>query len=179
MSRIGKKLITIPSGVDIRVEDKVVSVKGPLGQLEWELATGMKAAVEDGCLLVSRTGEDSNLRALHGLTRAEISNQIEGVLKGYERSLELTGVGYRAQVQGQTLSFNVGYSHPVSIELPAGVKAAVDKQTVVSIRGIDKRLVTQVAAKIRRVKSPDVYKQKGIKYTGEALRKKAGKAGKK
>lgn len=179
MSRIGRKPIAIPSGVDIHVKDKVVSVKGPLGQLQWQLATGVDVSVDDGHLLVRRTGESPKLRALHGLTRAEISNQVEGVLKGYERSLELTGVGYRAQVQGQTLTFSVGYSHPVSLNLPDGVKATVDKQTVVSISGIDKRLVTQVAAEIRRVKSPDVYKQKGIKYTGEVLRKKAGKAGKK
>ena len=119
------------------------------------------------------------MRALHGLARAEISNQVEGVVKGYERSLELTGVGYRAQVQGQTLQFSVGFAHPVLLDLPSGIKATVEKQTVVSISGIDKRLVTQVAAKIRMVKSPDVYKQKGIKYAGETLRKKAGKAGKK
>ena len=179
MSRIGKKPITIPSGVDVQVEGKTVSVKGPLGQLNWELAEGVNATLEERNLLVSRAGESSELRALHGLTRAELSNQVEGVLKGYERSLELTGVGYRAQVQGQTLQFNVGFSHPVLLDLPEGVKATVEKQTVVSIKGIDKRLVTQVAAKIRMVKSPDVYKQKGIKYSGEALRKKAGKAGKK
>lgn len=179
MSRIGKKPITIPSGVDVRIDEQLVSVKGPLGQLEWKLDKGITAAVEDGKILVGRKGESSNLRALHGLTRAELSNQIEGVLKGYERSLELTGVGYRAQVQGQTLTVNVGFSHPVTLGLPVGVKAAVDKQTLVSIRGIDKRLVTQVAAKIRKVRSPDVYKQKGIRYAGEVLRKKAGKAGKK
>ena len=179
MSRIGRKPITIPSGVDVRVEGNTVSVKGPLGQLDWELAEGVNATLEDRNLLLSRSGESSKLRALHGLARAEISNQVEGVLKGYERSLELTGVGYRAQVQGQTLQFSVGFSHPVLLDLPDGVKATVEKQTVVSLKGIDKRLVTQVAAKIRMVKSPDVYKQKGIKYTGESLRKKAGKAGKK
>ena len=179
MSRVGRKPIPVPSGVEIQVKDRVVSVKGPLGQLGWELAAGIDAVLENGHLVVSRSGETSQLRALHGLARAELSNQVEGVLKGYERSLELTGVGYRAQAQGQTLTFNVGFSHPVSIQLPTGVQAAVDKQTVISVKGIDKRLVTQVAAEIRRVKSPDVYKQKGIKYTGETLRKKAGKAGKK
>ena len=179
MSRIGRKPIAIPSGVDVQIGNRVVSVKGPLGQLEWRLARGVSVAVEDGRLFVNREGNGSELRALHGLTRAELSNQIEGVVKGYERTLELTGVGYRAQVQGQTLSFSVGYSHPVSLALPAGIKATVDKQTVVSIRGIDKRLVTQVAAEIRTVRSPDVYKHKGIRYAGEVLRKKAGKAGKK
>ena len=179
MSRIGKKPITIPSGVDVKVADKVVAVKGPLGQLEWKLANGVSVEVEDGHLMVNRQGNASNLRALHGLTRAELFNQIEGVQKGYQRTLELTGVGYRVQVQGQTLTFSVGFSHPVSLELPAGVEATVEKQTIVSIKGIDKRLVTQTAAKIRMVRSPDVYKQKGIRYVGEVLRKKAGKAGKK
>ncbi|UCE63296.1 MAG: 50S ribosomal protein L6 [Nitrospirota bacterium] len=179
MSRIGRKPITIPSGVDVQVGGQVVAIKGPKGQLEWKLANGVSVAVEDGRVIVGRNGDTSNLRALHGLTRAELSNQIEGVLNGYQRTLELTGVGYRAQVQGQTLTFSVGFSHPVSLDLPAGVQATVDKQTVVSLSGIDKRLVTQVAAKIRKVRSPDVYKQKGIRYVGEVLRKKAGKAGKK
>ena len=179
MSRIGRKPIAIPSGVDIQVGGQVVAIKGPKGQLEWKLADGVSVAVEDGRLIVDRNGDSSNLRALHGLTRAELSNQIEGVLNGYQRNLELTGVGYRAQVQGQTLTFSVGFSHPVSLDLPTGVQATVDKQTVVSLSGIDKRLVTQVAAKIRKVRSPDVYKQKGIRYVGEVLRKKAGKAGKK
>ena len=179
MSRIGRKPIVIPSKVEVQVHESEVSVKGPLGQLKWALPLGIEAKIQDGQLLVSRSGSGAELRALHGLTRAELFNQIEGVLNGYERTLELTGVGYRAQVQGQALTFNVGYSHPVALELPEGVKATVDKQTVVSLKGIDKRLVTQVAAKIRRVKSPDVYKLKGIKYAGELLRKKAGKAGKK
>ena len=179
MSRIGHKPISIPSGVEVKVGQQEVSVKGPLGQLQWSLPDGLSVNIENGNLLVSRSGGGAQLRALHGLTRAELSNQIEGVVKGYEKTLELTGVGYRAQVQGQALTFNVGFSHPVSLDLPAGVKATVDKQTVVSLKGIDKRLVTQVAAKIRMVKSPDVYKQKGIKYAGETLRKKAGKAGKK
>ena len=179
MSRIGRQPITIPSGVDVQVGEQVVAIKGPKGQLEWKLANGVSVAVEDGRIIVNRNGDTSNLRALHGLTRAELSNQIEGVLNGYQRTLELTGVGYRAQVQGQTLTFSVGFSHPVSLDLPTGVQATVDKQTVVSLSGIDKRLVTQVAAKIRKVRSPDVYKQKGIRYVGEVLRKKAGKAGKK
>ncbi|GJL56538.1 MAG: 50S ribosomal protein L6 [Nitrospirales bacterium] len=179
MSRIGRKPIVIPPKVDVKIDEHEVAVKGPLGQLTWPLPPGVTAHVEDGHLNVSRKGGGAELRALHGLTRAELSNQIEGVLNGYERTLELTGVGYRAQIQGQSLTFNVGFSHPVLLDLPEGVKATVDKQTVVSLKGIDKRLVTQVAAKIRMVKSPDVYKQKGIKYSGEALRKKAGKAGKK
>ena len=179
MSRIGKKPITIPSGVEVSVNHQEVSIKGPLGQVSWPLPEGLTVSVEGGVMSVNRESGDAHVRALHGLTRAELSNQIDGVLKGYERTLELTGVGYRAQIEGQALSFNVGYSHPVSLVLPDGVTATVEKQTVVALRGIDKRLVTQVAAKIRQVKSPDVYKQKGIKYSGELLRKKAGKAGKK
>ncbi len=179
MSRIGRQPITIPSGVDVKVGEQVVAIKGPKGQLEWKLANGVSVAVEDGHIIVNRNGDTANLRALHGLTRAELSNQVEGVVNGYQRTLELTGVGYRAQVQGQTLTFSVGFSHPVSLDLPTGVQATVEKQTLVSLSGIDKRLVTQVAAKIRKVRSPDVYKQKGIRYVGEVLRKKAGKAGKK
>ncbi len=179
MSRIGRKPITIPSGVEVSVNHPEVSIKGPLGKVTWPLPEGLTVSVDGGVMNVNRDSEDTHVRALHGLTRAELSNQIDGVLKGYERTMELTGVGYRAQIEGQALSFNVGYSHPVSLVLPDGVTATVEKQTVVSLRGIDKRLVTQVAAKIRQVKSPDVYKQKGIKYSGEILRKKAGKAGKK
>lgn len=179
MSRIGRKPISIPPGVVVQVNSQDVLIKGPLGQLSWLLPQGLTAVVDDGQLTVNRSGEDSALKALHGLTRAELFNQVEGVVKGYERILELTGVGYRAQIEGKDLAFSVGYSHPVSLALPDGVTATVDKQTVVSLRGIDKRLVTLVAAKIRKVKSPDVYKQKGIRYAGESLRKKAGKAGKK
>jgi len=119
------------------------------------------------------------LRAMHGLTRAEISNQIAGVKEGYQRNLEIMGVGYRAQIQGDALSFTVGYAHPVSLKIPQGVEASVDKQTQISLKSIDKRVVSQYAAQIRELKIPDVYKNKGIKYVGEVLRKKAGKAGKK
>lgn len=179
MSRIGRKPIEIPSGIEVKVKDQLVSVRGPLGELGWELVPGVTVTVEDGHIHVGRSSDAASLRALHGLTRAELSNLVLGVTKGYERVLELMGVGYRAQVQGQTLSLSVGFSHPLALTLPAGVEATVDKQTTISIRGINKRVVTQVAANIRGVKTPDVYKQKGIKYAGEVLRKKAGKAGKK
>lgn len=178
MSRIGKKLIPIPSGVEIGVGDSKVSVKGPLGKLEWLLGEGLAVAVQDGFVRVNRSGDDPRLRALHGLARAEISNMILGVSKGYERILEITGVGYKAQVQGQSVTLNVGYTHPVVFALPAGVEAKVDKQTVITVRGMDKRKVGQVAANLRAVKPPDVYKQKGIRYAGETLRKKEGKTGK-
>ena len=163
----------------MQVADQQVTVKGPLGQLSWGLKDGLSVEVRDGHVHVGRSNDTSTLKALHGLTRMEMNNLVEGVTKGYERTLELTGVGYRAQVQDQNLTLNVGFAHPVTMNIPQGVQASVDKQTVISVKGIDKRLVTQVAANIRGVRPPDVYKQKGIKYSGETLIKKAGKAGKK
>ena len=179
MSRIGRKPIPIPSGAEVKVQDAKVLVKGPLGQMEWALTPGIDAQVEKGVVSVTRANDSVKLRALHGLTRAEISNQIVGVKDGYQRDLEVMGVGYRAQLQGEDLSFTVGYAHPVLLKMPQGVKATVDKQTLISLKGIDKRVVSQVAAQIRELKIPDVYKHKGIRYAGEELRKKAGKAGKK
>ncbi len=179
MSRIGRKPISIPAGVEVNVDSSQVSVKGPLGKLSWALHPGIQAEVSDGIVSVTREADSVKLRAMHGLTRAEITNQIVGVKEGYQRTLEVMGVGYRAQIQGEELSFTLGYAHPVSIKLPKGVEASVDKQTVISLKGIDKRVVSQLAAQIRELKIPDVYKHKGIKYSGEVLRKKAGKAGKK
>jgi large subunit ribosomal protein L6 len=178
MSRIGRKPIEIPSGVEVKVNDRLVSVKGPLGKLDWSLATGITVAVDKGHVQVSRSGDDRKVRALHGLVRAELSNMVQGVTKGYERSLEITGVGYKAQVQGRVASFNVGYINPVTYHLPLGIEMKVDKQTLILIRGADKRVVGQVAANLRAIKPPDVYKQKGIRYAGEKLRKKEGKTGK-
>lgn len=178
MSRIGKKPIPIPGGVEVKVAGSTVSVKGPLGKLDWSLVHGVKVAVNDGQLIVDRASEDRKVRALHGLTRAELSNMIRGVTKGYERSLEITGVGYKTQLQGRTLSFNVGYINPVIYQVPAGIDVKVDKQTLINLKGIDKRLIGQVAADLRGIKPPDVYKQKGVRYAGEVLRKKEGKTGK-
>ncbi|MCP9453379.1 MAG: 50S ribosomal protein L6 [Nitrospira sp.] len=178
MSRVGRKPIAIPGGVEVKVDGTKVSVKGPLGKLDWLLAPGISVVVEDGKVLVNRTGDDRELRAMHGLVRAEVNNMIQGVTKGYERSLEITGVGYKAQIQGRTMSFNVGYINPVLYEIPAGVDVKVDKQTLITVKGVDKRLVGQVAADLRAIKPPDVYKQKGIRYSGERLRKKEGKTGK-
>lgn len=178
MSRIGNKPIPIPQKVEVTVADQVVSVKGPLGQLEWRVAKGIAVAVTDGQVQVSRSSDDRHLRALHGLVRAELNNLIVGVSNGYERTLELAGVGYKAQAQGQTLNVSVGYTHPVVFTLPAGVEAKVDKQVIITLRGIDKRKVGQAAATLRAIKPPDVYKQKGIRYAGEVLRKKEGKTGK-
>lgn len=179
MSRIGKKPIAIPSGVEVKVVGPTVSVHGPLGKLSWPLVQqGVSVAVEGGQVTVLRSSEDRKSRALHGLVRAELSNMIHGVTKGYERSLEITGVGYKAQIQGRTMSFNVGYINPVVYQVPAGIDVKVDKQTLINIKGVDKRLVGQVAANLRGIKPPDVYKQKGVRYVGEVLRKKEGKTGK-
>lgn len=179
MSRVGIQPIALATGVDVNVEDRSVDVKGPLGRLRWALADGIDVDVKDGAVYVKRRGDSPRVKALHGLTRVELSNLVEGVTKGFQRTLELTGVGYRAQAQGQSVTLNVGFSHPVIVSIPEGVQTSVDRQTVISVAGIDKRLVTQTAANIRRVRPPDVYKQKGIRYMGEILRKKAGKAGKK
>ena len=178
MSRVGRKPIPIPAGVDIKIADHTVSVKGPLGRLEFALTPHVSVAVAEGHVQVSRSTEDAKIRALHGLVRAEINNMIVGVTKGYERTLEITGVGYKAQVQEKSVSLNVGYTHPVVYDLPEGIDAKVDKQTVITIRGIDKRKVGQATANLRSIKPPDVYKQKGIRYAGEVLRKKEGKTGK-
>ena len=178
MSRIGRKPIPVPTGVDVKVAGAVVSVKGPLGKLDWTLVSGIGVKVENGQVVVTRPNDDRNVRAIHGLVRAELNNMIHGVTKGYERNLEITGVGYKAQVQGRTMSFNLGYINPVTYAVPTGIDVKVDKQTLVNVKGADKRLVGQVAANLRAIKPPDVYKQKGVRYIGEVLRKKEGKTGK-
>lgn len=178
MSRIGKKPIAVPSGVEVKVADGVVSVKGPLGKLDWKLKRGVAVAVAEGQIVVTRSSDEPNIRAMHGLVRAELNNMVRGVTKGYERNLEITGVGYKTAVQGRTMSFNVGYINPVAYSVPAGIDVKVDKQTLINVKGIDKRLVGQVAANLRAIKPPDVYKQKGVRYAGETLRKKEGKTGK-
>ena len=178
MSRIGKKPIAIPGGVEVKVAGSNVSVKGPLGRLDWAVARGVSVVVDQGQIVVSRSSEDRKVRALHGLVRAELNNMVQGVTKGYERSLEITGVGYKTQIQGRTMSFNVGYINPVVYQVPAGIDVKVDKQTLINVKGIDKRLVGQVAANLRAIKPPDVYKQKGVRFAGETLRKKEGKTGK-
>jgi large subunit ribosomal protein L6 len=178
MSRIGKKPIAVPGGVEVKVVGSNVSVKGPLGKLDWSVARGVSVAVDQGQVVVTRSSEDRKIRALHGLVRAELNNMIHGVTKGYERSLEITGVGYKTQIQGRTMSFNVGYINPVVYQVPAGIDVKVDKQTQINVKGIYKRLVGQVAANLRAIKPPDVYKQKGVRFVGEILRKKEGKTGK-
>ena len=178
MSRIGNKPIPVPTGVDVNVSGSIVSVKGPLGKLEWTLKPGIGVTVDKGQVVVTRSTDERKIRAMHGLVRAELSNMVDGVTKGYERNMEITGVGYKAAIQGKTMSFNVGYINPVQYPVPAGIDVKVEKQTLINIKGADKRLVGQVAANLRAIKPPDVYKQKGIRYSGEVLRKKEGKTGK-
>ncbi len=178
MSRIGKKPVHIPAEVDIKVAGSVVSVKGPLEKLDWTLVPSIGVTVGNGQAVITRSSEDRNVRALHGLVRAELHNMVHGVTKGYEKNLEITGVGYKAAVQGKTMSFNVGYINPVVYPIPVGIEVKVDKQTLINVKGVDKRLVGQVAANLRAIKPPDVYKQKGVRYAGEVLRKKEGKTGK-
>jgi large subunit ribosomal protein L6 len=179
MSRVGKQPVTIPKGVDVKLSGANVKVKGPKGELDWTYPEGVSVAVEEGQAVVTRKSDDKPVRALHGLTRALIQNMVTGVSEGYARSLELTGIGYRAQAQGDNLVFAVGYSHPVEFKLPEGIKAEVDKkQTTITLSGIDKHLLGQVAADIKAIRKPDAYKGKGIRYAGERIKLKAGKAAK-
>jgi large subunit ribosomal protein L6 len=175
MSRIGRKPIPIPDGVDVDLRPGRVSVKGPRGELEQAVSPDMSLALEDGVLSVSRPSDRGPHRALHGLTRSLVANMVEGVTAGFERRLEIQGVGYRARLQGSTLELSVGYSHPVAIEAPDGIEFEVPQPTQVVVRGIDKQLVGETAARIRRVRRPEPYKGKGIRYAGEQIRRKVGK----
>lgn len=178
MSRIGRKELEVPKGVDVKVAPGVVRVKGPKGELSKSIHPNVSVLVENGRVRVSRASEDKADKALHGMVRNEIKNMVEGVSQGYERVLEITGVGFRAQVQGKKLLMSLGYTHQIEFPLPAGVDAAVDKQTVVTLRGVDKQLVGQTAAKIRAMREPEPYKGKGVKYAGERIIRKEGKTGK-
>ena len=180
MSRIGKKPIDIPKGVDIKVDDATVKVKGPKGETASKCPAGINVSVNEGKILVGRSSEEKNVRALHGLTRSLIANMVSGVSTGYQRVLEISGTGYRAQVQGNKLVLALGYSHPVEFELPAGVKAAVDqKQVQITLTGIDKQQIGQISANLKALRPPDAYKGKGVRYAGQRLKLKVGKAGKK
>ncbi len=178
MSRIGKQPIPIPSGVEVQVADSRVSVKGAKGSLALELHPAMSVAIADGNVVVSRPTDESLHRALHGLTRSLIANMVEGVTNGYTRTLEIQGVGYRAALKGTTLEIAVGYSHAVIVEAPTGITFEVPQPNRIIVSGTDKQAVGQVAANIRAIRKPDPYKGKGIRYQGEYVRKKAGKAGK-
>lgn len=178
MSRIGNNPIVLPQGVEVDASGFHVKVKGSKGELQMELHPLVKVELEDGKVIVKRKKENQQARAIHGLTRALINNMVLGVSQGWTKNLEMVGVGYRVQGGGDNLTLNVGFSHPVSIEAPEGVSFAVSDNTKIQISGIDKNLVGQVAANIRKVKPPEVYKGKGIRYQGEYVRRKAGKAGK-
>jgi large subunit ribosomal protein L6 len=176
MSRIGKKPIPVPKGVQVNLSDGLVEVKGPKGQLSQSLPPGVSVVLEDGQIVAS-VGEAREQRKFHGLGRTLVANAVQGVSEGFKRELDIVGVGYRAEVKGRDVHFALGYSHPVIFPLPQGIDVAIEKQTHVTVTGIDKQLVGQVAANMRSLRKPDPYKQKGVRYTGEVLKKKAGKAG--
>jgi large subunit ribosomal protein L6 len=178
MSRIGKLAITIPSGVTVDLEGNHVAVKGPKGMLERDLAPELKIIKDDGTLRVVRPNDEKKARELHGLTRTLLNNMVIGVTEGFRKPLEITGVGYRAQLVGKKLQLNLGYSHPIEIDPPEGISFDVESPIKLAVVGIDKELVGHIAARIRATRKPEPYKGKGVRYSGEVIRRKAGKAGK-
>ena len=175
MSRIGRQPIEIPDGVDIDVNGPEVTVKGPKGELSQSLVREMKVSIDDGTLTVERPTDRGEHRALHGLTRSLIANMVTGVTEGFERRLQIQGVGYRAQLKGKELEMSLGYSHPVTVEAPEGIEFEVPQPTEVVVRGIDKQLVGEVAARIRKRRPPEPYKGKGVRYADEQVTRKVGK----
>lgn len=178
MSRIGRLPITVPAGVEVKVDGNVVSVKGSKGELSHTVASPIQVSLEDNTVTVTRPNDERESRSLHGLTRTLISNMIIGVTEGYKKNLEIVGTGYRVQAKGSDLEFALGYSHPVAVKAPEGITLTVDSPTKVSVSGINKQQVGEVAANIRKLRRPDPYKGKGIRYAGEVIRRKVGKAGK-
>ena len=179
MSRIGNKPITVPAGVEVKLDGQHITVKGPKGTLERDLHRNMKVTIDGNIIKVERPDDEAANRSLHGLTRTLISNMIEGVLNEYKRELEINGVGYRAQLKGKTLVLNLGYSHPVEMAAPEGITFEVPAPNQIIVKGIDKEQVGQIAAVVRSKRPPEVYRGKGIKYVEEHIRRKEGKAGKK
>ena len=179
MSRIGNKPITVPAGVEVKLDGQHITVKGPKGTLERDIHKNMSVSIDGNIIKVTRPDDEAYNRSLHGLTRTLISNMIEGVLNEYTRELEINGVGYRAQLKGKNLLLTLGYSHPVEMEAPEGIKFEVPSPNQIIVRGVDKEQVGQVAAVIRTKRPPEVYRGKGIKYVEEHIRRKEGKAGKK
>jgi large subunit ribosomal protein L6 len=177
MSRIGRRPVPVPNGVTVTIQGSAITVKGPKGELSRKLHPEMLVAVENGVVNVNRPSEEQKHRALHGLTRSLIANMVEGVTQGYKKQLEITGVGYKAEVKPFGLQLALGYSHPLEYRAPAGIKLTAPQPTVVIIEGPDKEKVGQVAAEIRLLRKPEPYKGKGVKYQGEQVRRKAGKAG--
>ncbi|MGR6837443.1 50S ribosomal protein L6 [Syntrophomonas erecta] len=177
MSRIGKKPITLPKGVEVSIDGNLVTVKGPKGVLSQEIPASISIAQEGDSLNLQRVSDSKQDRAYHGLSRALVANMVEGVSQGFERKLELVGVGYRAQMQGKKLVISIGFSHPVELDPPEGIEFEVPAATKITIKGIDKQMVGNTAAHIRAIRKPEPYKGKGIKYENEVVRRKAGKAG--
>jgi large subunit ribosomal protein L6 len=177
MSRIGKKPITLPKGVTVKVVGDAVEVQGPKGKMRQGFPSGIDFELTDGVLVARRSTDDPALAKFHGLARTLVANAVTGVTDGYKRELDIVGVGYRAEVKGRQVVFALGYSHPVVLDIPAGIDITIEKQTHISVTGVDRQLVGQIAANIRRFRKPDPYKQKGVRYTGEVLKKKAGKTG--
>lgn len=178
MSRIGRLPITVPTDVEVKIDGAVVTVKGGKGELTHTVATPIEVNLEDSTLSVTRPNDERLSRSLHGLTRTLLANMIEGVTKGYEKKLEIVGTGYRVQAKGSDLEFALGFSHPVTVAAPQGIAFAVEGPTKFTVSGIDKQRVGEVAANIRKLRKPDPYKGKGIRYAGEVVRRKVGKAGK-
>ena len=177
MSRIGKKAIAIPKGVTVKVHDGAVEVQGPKGKLKQAVPNRIKFEVADGNLHAKLAVEDPELGKFHGLARSLVANAVTGVTEGFKKELDIVGVGYRAEVKGKQVIFALGYSHAVVFDIPNGIDIVIEKQTHITVTGVDRQLVGQVAANIRRLREPDPYKQKGVRYTGEVLKKKAGKTG--
>jgi len=178
MSRIGRLPIVIPAGVDVKIDGSAVSVKGPKGELALVIASPIEAKIEDGQILVTRPDDERASRSLHGLTRTLISNQIIGVTEGYTKGLEIVGTGFRVAAKGSSLEFALGYSHSITVDPPAGISFTVEGNTKITVVGIDKQAVGEVAANIRKLRKPEPYKGKGVRYAGEVVRRKAGKSGK-
>jgi large subunit ribosomal protein L6 len=178
MSRIGKKPIEMPKGVKFEINEGEIIVTGPKGTLKRPLLEGLTVQADGNVVNVQRSSEEKKIMGYHGLMRTLIANMVEGVHNGFERKLEIIGIGYRAEMQGNNVVFYLGYSHPIVFALPQGISAQVDKQTLLTVKGIDKELLGEIAAKMRALRKPDAYKNKGVKYANEVLKKKAGKSGK-
>ena len=178
MSRIGRMPVVIPSGVDVNIDGRQVHVKGPKGELSLEITPPIEVQQTDGVITVTRPSDEGEVRALHGLSRSLIANMVTGVTEGYRKTMEIVGVGYRVQAKGQDLEFALGFSHPVPVTAPDGITFRVETPTRFVVEGIDKQQVGEVAANIRKLRKPDPYKGKGVRYQGEQIRRKVGKAGK-
>jgi large subunit ribosomal protein L6 len=178
MSRIGRMPVVVPNGVDVTINGREVTVRGPKGTLSLEVAPPIDVQQADGTITVTRPSDEGEIRALHGLSRSLIANMVTGVTEGYRKTLEIIGVGYRVQAKGQDLEFALGYSHPLPVHAPEGISFRVETPTRFVVEGIDKQQVGEVAANIRKLRKPDPYKGKGVRYQGEQIRRKVGKAGK-